>query len=520
MGIIPWEPLFEKYCAPSGQLKRNGLMTFRFSNFGSWDKSCAKSDWNTNSQHHKFSWNGGGHKTGKTHSWFDKDDDDSGSGSDGSGKHKGKGSNGSGKHKGKGSNGSGKHKGKGSNGSGKHKGKGSNGSGKHKGTGSDGSGKHKGKGSDGSGKHKGKGSDGSGKHKGKGSNGSGKGSHGSDKGTGGSKACGGKSYYNGGVEGEKFSKWYDDNLAGHFDGEKDEKWGDWHSGGGSGKGSDGSGKGSGKGSDGSGKGSDGSGKGSGKGSDGSGKGSDGSGKGSDGSGKGSDGSGKGSDGSGKGSDGSGKGSCGTGGGDPDPDPDPVPTKLFFEYGFGDPQEIKVTVVEDPSAGQLFFNIQQSDWTGPPVDIDGIFFDMAEDRDLVETDLNVVGNQVSDVQTSYDAVTHLPSGASVDEGFDVGLQFGAQPNATVTGTNFTLWSDAGPVTLDDIDLSGMRLIIDSQNGGKVLGVTSSTDPDFVEAEDAVPDSEITFDDVIGLMSIPVDEDDVPVADEEDDMYEDT
>ncbi len=178
------------------------------------------------------------------------------------------------------------------------------------------------------------------------------------------------------------------------------------------------------------------------------------------------------------------------------------------------------MVEDPSAGQLFFNIQQSDWTGPPVDIDGIFFDMAEDSDLLETDLNVVGNQVSDVQISDDAVTHLPSGAGVDEGFDVGLQFGAQPNATVTGTNFTLWSDAGPVTLDDIDLSGMRLIIDSQNGGKVLGVTSSTDPDFVEAEDAVPDSEITFDDVIGLMSIPVDEDDVPVADEEDDMYEDT
>jgi hypothetical protein len=414
-------------------------------------------------------------------------------------------------------------------------------------------------------------------------------------------ACGGKSYHNGGIEGDKFSKWYDAHLSDHFG--KGSKLGDWlkgHDGKGSdgtgkgsdgtgkgsdgtgkhggkwghGKGADGTGKGSGKGSDGTGKGSDGTGKGSdgtgkwgkwgkwhdkwghdGKGSDGTGKGSDGTGKGSDGTGKGSDGTGKGSDGTGKGSDGTGKwghgsgkgtgkgsdgtgkgsdgtgkGGCGTGKGSDgtgkgEEPQDPGDGKTTHTYEMGHPGEITISVTQDLQ-GQLFVSLNQSDWDGEPADIDGIFFNLADDSTLGSLnffpDENTTGREVTDIQTDADGVTGLPNGAEAGGNFDVGLQFGLTPdsaNGTVTGTNFTLWSDDGPLSISDIDFSGMRVIVNSENGnGEVLGVSASDDPNF-DASHAAPDSEVTFDDVMGLMTqeVPEDEDEMP--DEEEDLLMD-
>jgi hypothetical protein len=360
--------------------------------------------------------------------------------------------------------------------------------------------------------HGGNGSDGTGK----GSDGTGKGSDGS-KG-GGSDACGGTSYHNGGVEGSHFSQWYDHNLSNHF--ANGGPHGGWNHGygedDGTGKGSDGTGKGS----DGTGKGSDGTG----KGSDGTGKGSDGTGKGSDGTGKGSDGTGKGSDGTGKGSDGTGKGSCGTKGTEEPEEPEtppeePVEEKITYHFTMGDPAEIEISVTQDLQ-GQLFFSMNQSDFEGEPADIDGLFFDLADDSPLGSLNFfpneNAPGQTVTDIQEEEDSVNTLPNGAGVEGNYDVGLQFGLEPDSsagTVQTTAFTLWSDDGPVTFDDIDLSGMRLIINSDNGnGEVLGVSDSDDPNFVAA-DAAPDSEITVEDVMGLMTVDVEEEETEEVVEE-------
>ncbi|QFT57277.1 hypothetical protein FIU94_00450 [Sulfitobacter sp. THAF37] len=465
-------------------------MTFRFSSFGSWGKSHVKSTWNSHSNHHKYfskTWGHGSDGTGK--------------GSDGTGK--------------------------GSDGSHKWWDRGSDGTGK----GSDGTGK----GSDATGKGSGKGSDGTAKGSGKGSDGTGKGS--------GGDACGGNSYHNGGIEGSKFSKWYDNHLSDHFSkshfADKFDRWFDGHDG--TGKGSDGTGKGSdgtGKGSDGTGKwwswGSDGTGKGSdgtGKGSDGTGKGSDGTGKGSDGSGKwwswGSDGTGKGSDGTGKGSDGTGKGSCGTKGSEEPETPteEPDDGKVTYHYTMGDEGEIDISVTQDLQ-GQLFVSISQTSFDGAPTDIDGLFFNLTDDSELDSLnffpDENAPGYELTDVQAEADSVTTLPSGAGVDQPYDVGLQFGQVADSSegvVTQTNFTLWSDDGAVTIDDIDFAGMRLVVDSETGdGEVLGVSASDDPAFDPA-DAAADSEITLEDVMGLMTVELDEDEeLEEAEEEEDLME--
>ena len=127
-----------------------------------------------------------------------------------------------------------------------------------------------------------------------------------------------------------------------------------------------------------------------------------------------------------------------------------------------------------------------------------------------------GQTVTDIQEEEDSVNTLPNGAGVEGNYDVGLQFGLEPDSsagTVQTTAFTLWSDDGPVTFDDIDLSGMRLIINSDNGnGEVLGVSDSDDPNFVAA-DAAPDSEITVEDVMGLMTVDVEEEETEEVVEE-------
>ena len=178
----------------------------------------------------------------------------------------------------------------------------------------------------------------------------------------------------------------------------------------------------------------------------------------------------------------------------------------------------MSVTETPD-GQLFFNLTPTDFADEPVDIDGIFFNLADNSGL--STLNVFPDEntreVTDIQADANGVVALPNGAGVGENFDVGLQFGLVPDSAdgnVTTTNFTLWSDDGPLTFADIDLSGMRLVVDSDEaGGEVLGVSASDDPNW-DVGDAVPDSDIVIEDVMSLMSVVPDETDVPDEIEED------
>ncbi|MCX7564723.1 hypothetical protein OS189_00005, partial [Sulfitobacter sp. F26169L] len=192
-------------------------------------------------------------------------------------------------------------------------------------------------------------------------------------------------------------------------------------------------------------------------------------------------------------------------------------KSVLNFVMGSPSEVNISVTETPE-GQLFFNLTPTDFDDEPVDIDGIFFNLSDDSKL--SSLNFFPDEndrdVTDIQADADGVSHLPNGAGVGENFDVGLQFGEVPDSsegTINATNFTLWSDDGPVRFEDIDLSGMRLIVDhDEGGGEVLGVSDSDDPDWGDA-DAVPDSDIALGDVMALMTQHVDEEDLVGLDDD-------
>jgi hypothetical protein len=198
---------------------------------------------------------------------------------------------------------------------------------------------------------------------------------------------------------------------------------------------------------------------------------------------------------------------GTAGGGETPDDG----KSVLNFVMGSPAEVNISVTETPE-GQLFFNLSPTDFEDEPLDIDGIFFNLSDDSKL--SGLNFFPDEntrdVTDIQAEADGVSSLPNGAGVGENFDVGLQFGSVPDSsegTINTTSFTLWSDDGPVRFEDIDLSGMRLIVDSdETGGEVLGVSDSDDADW-NADDAVPDSDIVLDDVMAIMTLQVDEEDL-------------
>ncbi|OUS33367.1 hypothetical protein A9Q94_19980, partial [Rhodobacterales bacterium 56_14_T64] len=334
----------------------------------------------------------------------------------------------------------------------------------------------------------------------------------------GAKASGTKSYHNGGVEGGKFSDWYDRYLAKHYEDDEADGSGSGGtkgsgSGGSKGSGSGGS-KGSGSGgskrsgsggskgsgsggSKGSGSGgSKGSGSGGSKGSGSGGSkgsgsgGSKGSGSGgSKGSGSGgSKGSGSGgSKGSGSGgSKGSGSGgSKGSGGTDCDhggsSGGDGGKSSVSFTMGT-DPQ-VDVSVTQDVN-GQLFFNLTPTSFEGDLADIDGLFFNVNDDSTLDglhffpdENTLPVTGHEAS-----ANAVNALDNGFTVPAMYDGMVQFGTSADSTageVTTVNFTLWSDAG-LALEDIDFSSMAMVIDSDGpnpqvltGGVPAGAGAST-----------------------------------------------
>ncbi|MCZ4367643.1 hypothetical protein [Sulfitobacter dubius] len=362
-------------------------------------------------------------------------------------------------------------------------------------------------------------------------------------------ASGTKSYHNGGVEGSSFAKWYDENLAGKFDGSDDGKGsgsggtkgsgsggtkgtgsgGTKGSGSGGTKGSDsggtkGSGSGGTKGSGSGGTKGSGSGGTKGSGSGGTkGSGSGGTkGSGSGGTkGSGSGGTkGSGSGGTkGSGSGGTkGSGSCGTkgsGSGGTQGTDTGGDEKTTLNFTVGDPAEINVSVTETDT-GTLFFTLSQVQFDGNEAEIDEVYFNLT-DGSGVETLYfypTAGSRDVSDIQAADDGV----NGAGGT--FDVGLKFDPaadDPDNGVKSTDFTLSSNSGSLSFEDIDLAGMRVVVDVDESGEgdVLGVTGGVDP-----LDADPDAADTSDgatalmDALSLASMPSEEDEEPDLCEDD------
>ena len=361
-------------------------------------------------------------------------------------------------------------------------------------------------------------------------------------------ASGTKSYHNGGVEGSSFAKWYDENLAGKFDGSDDGKGsgsggtkgsgsggtkgsgsgGTKGSGSGGTKGSGsggtkGSGSGGTKGSGSGGTKGSGSGGTKGSGSGGTkGSGSGGTkGSGSGGTkGSGSGGTkGSGSGGTkGSGSGGTkGSGSGGTQGSDTGGD-----DKTVLKFLMGENGETTVAVTEMPN-GELHFNLSPTDPEAEShADINGLFFNVTDGSAIEELnffpDVNAEGYHLTDVKAVDDGVDGFTDGPQAGGNFDVGLQFGTTADSSegeVSSTNFTLWTFPGSLSFEDIDLSGMRLVVDSdETGGGVLEVTGMVDPDMADPDAAdTSDGATALMDALSLASMPSEED------EEVDTYED-
>lgn len=166
----------------------------------------------------------------------------------------------------------------------------------------------------------------------------------------------------------------------------------------------------------------------------------------------------------------------------------------------DPQ-VNVRITETPS-GTLFIVLEPADPTMPIGDLDGVFFNLAEDSALdalnffPDANDGSIFSPVTGIQKAADAVDTLGNGAQVAESYDVGIQFGTVDNSTageVPQANFTLFSDNGPMTIADLDLTSFAVVVDSDGGnGQVLTVNDKAgdDPVLVSKEVLFED----FDDI--------------------------
>ncbi|KZX91204.1 hypothetical protein A3747_11725 [Sulfitobacter sp. HI0076] len=189
---------------------------------------------------------------------------------------------------------------------------------------------------------------------------------------------------------------------------------------------------------------------------------------------------------------------------------------------GENGETTVAVTEMPN-GELHFNLSPTDPEAEShADINGLFFNVTDGSAIEELnffpDVNAEGYHLTDVKAVDDGVDGFTDGPQAGGNFDVGLQFGTTADSSegeVSSTNFTLWTYPGSLSFEDIDLSGMRLVVDSdETGGEVLEVTGMVDPDMADPDAAdTSDGATALMDALSLASMPSEED------EEVDTYED-
>lgn len=143
--------------------------------------------------------------------------------------------------------------------------------------------------------------------------------------------------------------------------------------------------------------------------------------------------------------------------------------MTFEIGGNGQPSITVEVVEN-TGGQLFVNLKPTSFDGDVADIDGLFFNFSDDATIEglhffpdENALPVTGHAAV-----ANGVNTLDDGTTVPQNFDGMVQFGQIPDSTegtVNNANFTLWSDNGPLSLADLDLSSMSLVVTNPDGSQ-------------------------------------------------------
>ncbi|MBV2361154.1 hypothetical protein KUH32_15425 [Thalassococcus sp. CAU 1522] len=128
--------------------------------------------------------------------------------------------------------------------------------------------------------------------------------------------------------------------------------------------------------------------------------------------------------------------------------------------------VRLVITEDE--GNLVFQLFSQD---PTTDIDGFFFNLTDDS--VTPTITIfpkVDDPIGDVidfRAEPGILNQLDNGAQTQEQFDVEVQFGENPGSNagqVNETGFTLYLDSlQPLTLDDVEMSKLVAVVNSDNG---------------------------------------------------------
>lgn len=173
-------------------------------------------------------------------------------------------------------------------------------------------------------------------------------------------------------------------------------------------------------------------------------------------------------------------------------------KVTISFAVGDTDQLTFEVTQTP-AGQLFFKVVPTNWDSAPTDIDGIFMNLTDDETAEGLHIHPSANAIplTDQQIDPNAVNSLSDGTTLSERFDIGLQFGQVADSSdgyVDNLSFTLWSDNGPLTLEDVDLSRIALVTGLDNDDPQVIVGGYDDPATPEDE-----TDTGLDDIMALMS---------------------
>ena len=148
----------------------------------------------------------------------------------------------------------------------------------------------------------------------------------------------------------------------------------------------------------------------------------------------------------------------------------MPTGYAKEVVLGTDPQVRVYIFEDE--GNLFFQVEPDDPAN--FDLDGVFFNLT--NDAVASDLVIFPLVNDEAVTGFSANANsensLSNGATTQDDYDVKVQFGQSADSTsgTVGTGFfTFYLDSlTPLTADDIDLSSLTAVVNSDDGaGQVL-----------------------------------------------------
>lgn len=146
----------------------------------------------------------------------------------------------------------------------------------------------------------------------------------------------------------------------------------------------------------------------------------------------------------------------------------------------DPQVL--VTINEKSDGSLTFDIAPTDASASLADIDGFFLSLSDDSTAetinVYPGVNTLG--LTDFEAGANDQTTLANGAMVTEEYDLKLQFGLEDDSTqgdIQSASFVMFTNDGtPLSLQDIDLSHMATVVNSDTDQGMVLTPDNTETD--------------------------------------------